>query len=111
MEITDKLLLIFQLINDWLKFAEAKNAILLAFSGTGVTAILTYLSAASNVPNSVRHGALTSMILLCLSALASSLSFLPKTNLEYIVWLMAKPSRSVRYTIKDTDNLSTGQKF
>lgn len=102
MEVTKKLTSIFQVINDWLKFAEAKNAILLAFSGTGVTAIVTYLSAASNIPNSVQHGSLISMSLLCCSALISALSFLPKTDLERIVWIMANPSRNSH--LKDSDN-------
>ncbi|PSB19888.1 hypothetical protein C7B65_09445 [Phormidesmis priestleyi ULC007] len=104
MEVTEKLLSIFQITNDWLKFAEAKNAVLLAFSGTGVTVIVTYLSAASNVPNSLQQGSSISMSLLFISALISSLSFLPKTDLERIVWLMSKPSRRVKHGLKDTDN-------
>jgi len=44
MDLTTKLISIFQIVNDWLKFAEAKNAVLLAFSGAEITAIITYLS-------------------------------------------------------------------
>ena len=104
MEITEKMLSIFQIVNDWLKFAEAKNAVLLAFSGTGITVIVTYLSAASNVLNSLQQGSLISMSLLCISALISSLSFLPKTDLERIVWLISKPSRRSKLGLKDSDN-------
>ncbi|MGI2904357.1 hypothetical protein [Tolypothrix sp. VBCCA 56010] len=39
-ELTVKLRILLQLVNDWLKFAETKNAVLLAFSGTGITSTL-----------------------------------------------------------------------
>lgn len=50
--ITQKLITIFQIVSDWLKFAEAKNGVLFAFSGAGITAVLTYISALeTNLPN------------------------------------------------------------
>jgi len=104
MEITEKLLSILQTINGWLKFAEAKNAVLLAFSGAGITAIITYLSTATNMPNSIRTGLLISISLLCISSLICSLSFLPRTDIEHFVWLRMKPARKSKSSLKDSDN-------
>jgi hypothetical protein len=95
-EFSDKLLTIFQNVNDWLKFAEAKNAALLAFSGTGLTATLTVLATAQGLPNSLRAGLFVSTCLLGICALLCALSFLPKTNLEKLLWIRNKPSRTSR---------------
>jgi uncharacterized membrane protein len=105
LKMTPKLIEILKIVNEWLKFAEAKNGILLAFSGAGITAILTFISASNKFPNSLLIGLVISIILLCLCSLICALSFLPRTNLEHIVWLQGKPSRSVRYSKKDSDNL------
>ncbi|MEA5622794.1 hypothetical protein [Nostoc sp. UHCC 0251] len=103
-EVTEKLTKIFQIVNDWLKFAEAKNAVLLGFSGAGMAATLAYLSAASNIPKSIYIGFLTTTSFLCLCSLVCSLSFLPKTNLEYIVWKKSKPQVNYKFRISDNDN-------
>lgn len=103
MEITDKLISILQIVTDWLKFAEAKNAVLLAFSGAGITAIVTYLSAAVKVPNSLRVGLLIALSFLCISSLICSLSFLPKTDIESFI-LLKKPAMHSKNYLKDTDN-------
>lgn len=104
MEITEKLLSILQIINDWLKFAEAKNAVLLAFCGAGITTIVTYVNIATNIPNSLRTGLLISISLLCFSSLICSISFLPKTDIEHFVWLRKKPARQSKSSLKDSDN-------
>jgi hypothetical protein len=101
---TEKLISIFQIVNDWLKFAETKNAVLLAFSGAAITAIVTYLSAASSTPRSLQIGLLSSVFLFCISSLVCAASFLPKTDLEKLVWLREKPSRKSAYSLKETDN-------
>ncbi|MCM0591397.1 MAG: hypothetical protein HEQ35_20905 [Gloeotrichia echinulata IR180] len=103
-ELTEKLTKIFQIINELLKFAEAKNAILLGFSGAGIAATLTYLSAASNIPKSIHIGFLITTFFLCLCSLVCSLSFLPKTNLEHIVWKRSKPKVNYKLKINDDDN-------
>lgn len=102
-ELSTKLLTIFQNVNDWLRFAEAKNAALLAFSGTAMTAILTVLITAQGLPNSLRIGLLISTIFLNSCTLLCALSFLPKTNLERLLWIRDKPYRKLKPTI--TDNL------
>lgn len=104
MAITEKLLSILQIVNDWLKFAEAKNAVLLAFCGAAITAVVTYLSTASTIPKSFGTGLLISIFLLCISSLICSLSFLPKTDIEHFVWLKTKPARKSKSSLKDSDN-------
>jgi hypothetical protein len=99
-DVSSKLIAIFQNVNDWLKFAEAKNGILLAFSGAAITATITILSAAQNLPNSLKIGLLLTTILLSICALVCSLSFLPKTNLERVLGLR----RNLNPTNPDKDN-------
>lgn len=92
---TEKLILIFQIVNDLLKFAEAKNALLLTFCGAAIATITTYVSTATNIPISLRIGLLIAIFLLCLSSLTCTLSFLPNTNV-----ITTKSSKS---KLKDTD--------
>lgn len=103
-DLTTKLVSISQLVNEWLKFSEAKNAVFIAFSGAGVTVIVTYLSAASNIPRFIYTGCLIAILFFCLSSLLCAMSFLPKTNLEHIIWLRSKPSKKNKIVLKDTDN-------
>ncbi len=103
-EVSGNLAAIFQNVNEWLKFAEAKNAVLLAFAGAGITATVTILATLQNSPNSVQIGLLATTALLCICALVCAFSFLPKTNLERLLWKQTKPSINSRYQGKDTDN-------
>jgi hypothetical protein len=101
-DLVEKLTVIFQNVNDWLKFAEAKNAVLLAFSGAGITATVTLL-AAKDLPDSLEVGLIVATSFLCFCALICSISFLPKTNLEQVLWLRSSPSG--RKIPQPTDNL------
>lgn len=101
--LTAKLFIIFQNVNDWLKFAEAKNAALFAFSATGLAAPVTLLATVQNLPNSFKAGLIATASLLCVCALLCAWSFLPKTNLEKLIWLKAKPFQSL--TPNPNDNL------
>ena len=92
-----KLITIFQNVNDWLKFAEAKNAVLLAFSGAGVTATITLLATAQNLPNSLSVGLLITTSLLCICALICSFSFLSKTNLDLLLQRSNRTSSNSRH--------------
>ncbi|BAY45969.1 hypothetical protein SAMD00079811_35760 [Scytonema sp. HK-05] len=103
-EVYSKLIGIFQNVNEWLKFAEAKNGILLAFSGAGITATITLLATAQNIPKSLSFGVLLTTILLCICSLICSVSFLPKRNLERLVWLRTRPPKNSNFVRKDTDN-------
>lgn len=102
-DVTDKLILIFQMVNDWLKYAETKNSILLAFSGAAITAIITYIATAK-LSFEIQIGLSMTLILLFISSILTSFSFLPKTNLENIQWLKSKPSNENKSCLKDTDN-------
>jgi len=103
-ELAAKLTVIFENVNDWLKYAEAKNAVLLAFSGAGLTANVTLLAAAQNLFGSLRLGLIASTSLLCIGALICTLSFLPKVNLEKIFWVRSNPSRRLTSQTNDDDN-------
>jgi hypothetical protein len=100
-DLTAKLLVIFQNVNDWLKFAEAKNAALFAFSATGLAAPVTLLATVQNLPNSLKLGLIATASLLCICALLCAWSFLPKTNLEKLIWLKAKPSQALVANLND----------
>ncbi|MEH1888227.1 MAG: Pycsar system effector family protein [Nostoc sp.] len=103
-EMTNKLMTILLMVNDWLKFAEAKNNNLLGFSGIGITVTITYLSAVPKIPISIQVGILVTAFLLSICALICSLSFLPKTDLEVIVWKKKKPGRQSKGQPSDNDN-------
>jgi hypothetical protein len=94
--LSEKLYVIFQNVNDWLKFAEAKNAALLAFSGTAMTAALAVVATIQNLPNSLRVSLLIATSLLCACAFLCTFSFLPKTNLERILWARSKSFRAAK---------------
>lgn len=93
-----KLLAIFSMVSDWLKFAEAKNAGLLVFSGAAVAAILSLLGSSLNLSPYWRAGLLSSVVLLLVCSLTTLYSFLPKTKLDKI--LLARKGLPL-----ETDNL------
>ncbi|MTJ08660.1 hypothetical protein [Anabaena sp. UHCC 0204] len=103
-EVSTKLLAIFQNVNEWLKFAEAKNGILLAFSGAAITATITLLVTAQNIPNSLNFGLLLTTILLCICSLICSLSFLPKINLERSLYFQNRRNKKLNSQRSKDDN-------
>lgn len=105
MAITDKLLSILAIVNEWLRFAEAKNAVLLAFCGAAITAIVTYLAAAKPLTWPTTIGLGTSALLLCISSLVSSLSFIPKTDLDHLIWRRRRPKKNACSSQESNDNL------
>lgn len=77
-DVEARLLTIFGLVNEWLRFAETKNAGLAALDAIGVTAILTYVAADQRLTCWLRSGlGATSLLLVCSLAIAL-LSFLPR---------------------------------
>jgi hypothetical protein len=103
-EYSAKLVAIFQNVNEWLKFAETKNAVLLAFAGAGITATISRLATASKIPTFLQVGLLVITSLLCICALICSISFLPRINLERVLWAQTRPTRNLKHPIKNTDN-------
>ncbi len=102
-ELSDKLTELLHDSNDWLKFAEAKNAILFAFTGAAITATTTVFVATETSLILLRCGLLISTLLLCACSLNCAISFLPKTNLENLLWLYNKPVKAREK--KPSDNL------
>ena len=72
----------FSLVKDWLKYAEAKSAVLLAFSGAGISSSLSFMTSISSAGFSslVVNMLAVSTFGMCLSAVFSALSFIPKTD-------------------------------
>lgn len=75
----DELHKIFSNVNDWLKFAEAKNAVLIGFIGALLIGLLSLLSANNTLVTTLIKFLLFPIEILAL--IISVLSFLPKLNL------------------------------
>lgn len=72
----DKIKYIFENTNNWLNFAEAKNAALLAFN----IAVITAITSSEILVNSSKVLVYTVSAILIVSSLMSMISFIPKTN-------------------------------
>ncbi|MGH2618175.1 MAG: hypothetical protein ACRDJC_23350, partial [Thermomicrobiales bacterium] len=82
--VENRLLTILEMVNEWLQFAEAKNAGLVALDALGLAAILTIVPAA-DVPRPVAGGLLVASLLLLLSLGISLWSFIPRGNMGKLV--------------------------
>ncbi|MEO0969944.1 MAG: hypothetical protein AAFX80_16840 [Cyanobacteria bacterium J06639_18] len=102
-EFCSKLQKILEDVHRSQKFAELKNGILLSFSGAGITGIIDILTEGNNISEALRFGLSLTAIMLCMSSAICSLSFIPKINVERILWLRTRPSKKLKY-LKDTDN-------
>jgi hypothetical protein len=89
---------ILRQVNDWLKFAEAKNAGIVGLASGGVLALMATVSARSDAVWEVRTGFAASALFLALSLVCGLLSFLPRTNLSGILGRATLPPTK-------TDNL------
>ncbi|KAA2215750.1 Pycsar system effector family protein [Maribacter flavus] len=78
----EKLELIFKNVNDWLKFAETKNAMLLGFNGVVFFGILK-LFIWQSFPDvlSLKIYLVSAMIMLSVSSLGALLSFVPNLKI------------------------------
>lgn len=103
-DFSSKLLKILHDVHHSQKFAETKNAILLAFSGAGITGIIDILAEGNKIPKSLELGLSLAIILLCISSVICSLSFIPKINVERILWMRTKPYKISNSPRKHTDN-------
>ena len=78
----ERLLKVLGLVTDWLKFAESKNAMLIAFDGASIYGITKALDLDFFKESSIWSGyAIVVVILLAFSAVVSLLSFVPKLDL------------------------------
>jgi hypothetical protein len=92
-----RLLTILEMVNEWLQFAEAKNAGLVALDALGLAAILTILPS-SQVPEPVAWGLAAASVLLLLSLGISLWSFLPRSDVGNL-------TAAARRRPRPTDNL------
>jgi Arc/MetJ-type ribon-helix-helix transcriptional regulator len=79
-QLTVKLLSIFTIVNDWLKFAEAKNGILLAFCGAAIPTVMNMLTSLGKTSSWAYIMIIISLFCFFASTLICSWSFLPKTR-------------------------------
>jgi hypothetical protein len=84
-KIEQKLIYSFSLVNDWLKFAEAKNAVLVTLSGAAVFGLLGYTSSAQNLSLIWKIGIFAGIALQVIACLISLASFLPKIKRSKIL--------------------------
>ncbi len=100
-ELENKLLAIYEIVTDWLKYTEAKHAGLLVVSAAGPAAILTVLYSSSQViPPNLQYCLLASLFFFLLAGGVSLLSFLPRVNRSHwlgLIWDWG--------TKEDSDNL------
>ena len=82
-EVESRLLAILAMVNDWLKFAEAKAAALVAVSGSAATGVayITYLTVKADAPRPLLVGLPTAEACLLLSLAVALLAFFPQTDL------------------------------
>jgi hypothetical protein len=95
----NRLLTILAQVNEWLQFAEAKNAGLVALDVIALTAIVSILpSTEVEITAPVAGGLLAAGLLLVLSLAISLWSFIPRSDRRTLVPAAGRPPRA-------TDNL------
>lgn len=75
----ERLIYIFGNVNEWLKFAEAKNAGLFAFTGAAVFGLLGFKAAAVNLFDAWKAGINVGVLFLLGATVISLYSFFPRT--------------------------------
>ncbi len=73
---------IFFTVNDWLKFAEAKNSVIIALNGAVLFQVLDYLKHQQNPY--IFYYAISFSIFCLLAILTAILSFAPQTKLKWL---------------------------
>ena len=74
----EKLKFIFTNVNDWLKFAEAKNGVLIAFNNALVFGLFSILDSTSKPLNDLTTQIYITCLLLLIASAISILSFIPQ---------------------------------
>lgn len=98
-KIENKLIYIFSNVNEWLKFAELKNAGLVAFLIAAISGLLGLIASYQQLHQSLKVGIVFCMITLIVSCLVSLSSFSPKINRPEIIYFQEKGE------VLDSDNL------
>lgn len=84
-DIEARLLDVLKQVNDWLKFAEAKNVGVVGLASGAIAVLLTFIIGAQAIPSEAGLALVVGGVCLALSLLVGLLSFLPQTNLERLV--------------------------
>lgn len=92
----DRLRDIFSNVNDWLKFAESKNAVIVAFNGAVIFGTLQIVNIKSETNIIIKLYVLTLLLFMILSFITALISFLPRIKLH---WLLRNKA------IESNDNL------
>lgn len=82
-DIEAKLQSIFTNVNDWLKYAEAKNAGILVFSGAAIAAIMGFLGSSFKIEPEWKIGLFTCVGFLSITCIITLWSFIPKNKIKY----------------------------
>jgi hypothetical protein len=94
-----------KLINDWVKFAEAKNVALLALTGAGSSAFLTFLKPDSQnglqLSDFTRYGFVWTVAFLFGSLVVALISFMPRMNHTKVLARIGQKQEP----LSETDNL------
>ena len=94
-DIEKKLESILVNVNDWLKFAETKNAGILVFAGAAIATMMSFLGSSYDIQHEWKIGLFTGITFLSVACLLAVWSFIPRTKIVFRSF--GKPS--------DTDNL------
>lgn len=78
--IHDELKSIFDYVNDWLKFAETKNAALVAFDGAAVLGLISISENLGSGQVTAKGCIVVAFVFLSISLLIALVSFLPQTR-------------------------------
>ncbi len=91
----DKLKDIFENVNNWLKFAEAKNALIIVLNGTLIFRISGFYSHIQN--NVIYFLYFMSILMLLISIVIAIISFIPRLKTPYIKMQNPLPNDNLLY--------------
>jgi len=94
----EHLLTVLAMVNDWLKFAEAKNAGLIALAGLSLTGLLSYVAQVNKFIYGAAILLVAGAVLWLGSLMLGMFSFMPQRT-------AVKPKTPLREQVDDTDNL------
>lgn len=81
--VEERLLFIWEKVNDWLKYAETKNAGLLVFGGAMIAVLFGFLGSSYKIPANWNKGIFIGLAFFGVSVIISVWSFIPQTRIKY----------------------------
>lgn len=80
-KITEELNIIFDNVNEWLKFAESKNAVIIGLNGAAIFSLISTFSCMFSLKGWLSTSGILVVLLLLLSTTVSLLSFIPNLKM------------------------------